>query len=85
MVNEPPRPAAAIKSSSLPSHRGGVITRCPICGGALQATLEDYASHVVLSPSGTLVDYEDAGCGDVRIYCENDHTETEIRAAMGIK
>ena len=85
MASTPHEAAAQNKPAASPQRAGPVITRCPICGGELQATLEDYASRVVLSPSGTLVDYEDAGCGDVRIYCENDHSETEIRAALGVE
>jgi len=62
-----------------------VFTRCPICGGELQATLEDFANHVVLAQSGELVDYQDAGCGAVCVYCENGHTEDEIHSARKMR
>lgn len=60
------------------------IDKCPICGGELQGTKDQYLSDVVLNEDGDLVDYSESKVrdGDVRIYCENDHTFEEMMEAL---
>lgn len=60
------------------------IDKCPICAGELQATLEKYATAVVLSDDLDVLDYDEEDSEpDLRIYCENDHTWEEIAEALG--
>jgi hypothetical protein len=56
-------------------------TECPICGGRLLATVEEYRNDVVVSDDfSQLVDGgDDDGVGDWRVYCENDHTEEDMK------
>jgi hypothetical protein len=55
-------------------------TRCPICGGRIQATRTEYLDGLVLSADCQEVvsDGTWAGSGDARIYCENDCTQAEM-------
>lgn len=66
----------------MPPHtRPQSLTACPICDGRLEATQEVYRVDVVLSADGAAVENEgrDSGLGeDLRVYCENDHTQAEI-------
>ncbi len=61
-----------------------MIDKCPICGGKLQATMEQFTVGVVLDDSGDVVAFgQDAGVGEsTRVYCENDHTHAEMIAKI---
>ncbi|HEY0075551.1 MAG TPA: hypothetical protein VGB77_15745 [Abditibacteriaceae bacterium] len=60
-----------------------LIQKCPICGGALQGTKTIYLQNVRISETGEYILGERGALGQVvSIYCENDHTETEIKEAL---
>ena len=65
-----------------------LITQCPICAGKLEATrrvslsgveLEYDGSTLHIETEGTIVDHGD---NDHFVYCPNDHTYTQILAAL---
>lgn len=60
------------------------ITECPICGGELQGTIEQWTKGIVLDDEGNVLDFgEDSAVGsESRYYCENDHTMAEIQEAL---
>ena len=62
------------------------ITECPICGGVLQATIENYTVGAEIDAEGNVLDWGSVdhalGVDTGRIYCENDHTHDEIREAL---
>ncbi len=60
------------------------ITACPICGGDIQTTRMEYTKHATLDAQGDLIDDGvDSGVGDdVQVYCENDHTQGQMQAAI---
>jgi hypothetical protein len=65
-----------------------LITRCPICGGKLEATRRVYHSGVELEYDGSILHIEtegtivDYGDNDLDVYCPNDHTYTQMLAAL---
>lgn len=74
--------------------KGENVERCPVvvfpdelhsheCGGSLQSTTEEYRDRLVLDSTGDVIhDGKGVDSGDSRIYCENDHTHEQIRAAL---
>lgn len=59
---------------------------CPICGGRIQATREEYLDKLVLSADcqDVMSDGSWTGAGDTRIYCENDCTQAEMIEAARV-
>lgn len=55
------------------------LTKCPICGGRIQATREIYLDNCEYSTEEGLIGGSDCGVdGETRIYCENDHPLEEM-------
>lgn len=64
------------------------ITKCPICGGQLQATATTWYENttIELDERNNIIDYElgdyyDSD-HDANLYCENDHRYDEIQEAL---
>jgi hypothetical protein len=61
------------------------VAACPICGAEIQATEDLWLDRVCLSSNGReMVDYGSEEHGDVRIYCKNDHTQTEMMEVLSL-
>lgn len=68
------------------------ITACPLCGAVIQTTqvFEAYTTDVKIRLDGNsydILDYTDVEWGaheltEERIYCKNDHSLDEMRAAL---
>ena len=57
-------------------------TECPICGGRIQATRDEYFDRLILSDDCESVVSDGVWVGSdlTRIYCENDHEQAEMIA-----